>query len=93
LAYFAAKILVFNTTIFRGITVQLFKRYRKPRKNVWDTYNIEYRCSRLEFQISSRILKTKRELSELIEFQAEASTLLKVFYSEITLGEAQGSPP
>ena len=61
-------------------SINSLKDTGKPRKNVWDTYNIEYRCSRLEFQISSRILKTKKELSKLIDFQAEASTLLKAFY-------------
>jgi hypothetical protein len=68
------------------------KDFDKNHKNVWDTYHGQYSCSRLEFQISSNVLKTKKELSKLLEFQAEASNLLKVFYSEITLGEAQGSP-
>lgn len=43
-------------------------------------------CSKLEFHISSKILNTKKALSDLLEFQKEASQLLDIFYSEIIYG-------
>lgn len=44
---------------------------------------VGYRYSTIKFQISSEILNTKKALSDLFVFQAEASKFLGVFYSEI----------
>lgn len=44
---------------------------------------VGYRYSTIEFQISAKVLNTKKALSELLIFQAEISKFLDVFYSEI----------
>ena len=43
-------------------------------------------CSVFDLGFSSKLLKTKKDLFEVVKFQAEVSKLLKVFYSEIRLG-------
>jgi len=70
----------------------LFWRGTAPFQSVYNHINnpselgpnpVGYRYSTIEFRISSKILNTKKALSNLLLFQAEASKLLEVFYSEI----------
>ncbi|MCF6221019.1 MAG: hypothetical protein L3J65_07885 [Robiginitomaculum sp.] len=50
-----------------------------------------YLCSQIEFQISAKILNTKKSLGNLLKFQIEASKALNVFYSEIKYHEYPGT--
>lgn len=48
-------------------------------------------CQKIEIQFSTKLLTTKKALSQLIKFQIEASIMLKIFYSEIRYGDSVSS--